>query len=507
MSNNAPGIQAIINTAPLGQPAPALGSDALLIVGYAIWGAMNVPTLVTSWNDYVAKFGGLHVNSEMSRAVNLFFKNGGRRAWVVRAENTSAVKGTATIADSAVAPTTILTATAKYVSTANAVDVKLTFSGGTAAATKKLVIESARLGVREVFDNFKVTFTASEQSALDLGNSQFNDYASVSAKSKLVSFVKNGANAHVAPDNLPASGAISLTGGADNLGDVTNLVGSLNLLTEDFGPGTIAAPGFTAFTAAIVAQAESTKRIALLELEADNTATDALTARAALDSAYAAIYYPPRVQMRDLAGGTAIKSYSPVGAVAGIFAKAETEIGIHKAPANYRLAEVIGYDETLYGTVNDGMRETLNERQINAIAKLPEQGIKVYGARVLKSYGRITAIHEQRVLNAIYYRLKRSLQDFVFQPANQVLFREIRSTCSQYMRELYRSGALYAPTGVEDDAYRVVCDESNNPPEQLQQNKVSVDVWVHLVGMAEMILVNINSVPLATDLDIVGGGN
>lgn len=502
---NAPGIQATINTLPLGQPAPAQGSDAFFVVGYAVWGEMDKPTLITSWNNYISAFGGFNANSEMSRAIYLFFKNGGRRAWIVRALNSDAVKASATVADSHGTPVPILTATAKYASDADLVDVKITFSAGSTAATKKLVIESVKLNVREVFDNFKITFTTQEQSDLNSGNSQFNDHASVNAKSKLVSLAKNGLNVHASPDNLPANGATTLNGGDDDIADIDDVSVSIELFTEDFGPGQIAVPGFLSQSAAVVTHAENTKRLALLELDAADDVTAALDDRSDFDSSYAAVYYPPRIQMRDLLGSGQLKAYSPVGAVAGIFAKAEQEIGIHKAPANYRLTEVVGYDESAYGQINDAVRESLNEKQINAIAALPEQGIKVYGARVLKSYGRITAIHEQRILNAIYYRLKRSLQEFVFQPANQSLFREIRSVCSQYMRELYRSGALYSPTGGEDDAYRVVCDETNNPPEQLQQHKVSVDVWVHLVGMAEMILVRINSVPLATDFDTLGG--
>ena len=506
MSNNAPGVSAIINNLPLGQAAPAQGSDSFFIAGYAGWGEMDRPTPVASWNEFLSKFGGLHPNSEMSRAVALFFRNGGRRAWVVRLKNSAAIKASVVIPDSFGVPTTILTATAKYPSDANFADLKVTVTAGTMANTKKLAIESAKLNLREVFDNFKVTFSATEQTALDAGNSPFSNAATVTGKSQLISLAADGTNAHAAPANLPADGIFTLTGGADSIAAIDNLSASLNLFTEDFGAGVIAAPGFLTSRAAVVAAAESTKRIALLELDAADDATAALAERAAFDSAYAAMYYPPRVQMLDLGGSGIVESYSPIGAVAGIFAKAEGEIGIHKAPANYRLTEVLGYDETLYGQINEATRETLNDHQINAVVKLPEQGIKVYGARVLKSYGRVTAIHEQRVLNAIYYRLKRSLQDFVFQPANQSLFREIRSVCAQYMRELYRAGALYSPTNVEDAAYRVVCDEANNPPEQLQQNRVSVDVYVHLTGMAEMILVQINSVPISTDLSVLAGG-
>lgn len=506
MSTNAPGIQATINNAPLGQPAPAQGSDALFIAGYAIWGPMDTPTIVTGWNEYVSKFGGFHVNSDMSRAVSLFFKNGGRRAWVVRALNADAVKGTRALADGHVTPVTILTATAKHASEADAVDISITVAAGSEGQTKKLTVSSTRFSLVEVFDNLKITFTTDEQTDLNAGNSKFNSYETISDRSKLITLALNGANAHVSPANLPANGTFAVAGGDDDIGDITSLETSLGLFTEDFGPGTIAAPGFVSHRAELITQAENTKRIALLDLEADDDVTAAVLARLSLDSAFAALYYPPRIQMRDIEGSNLLKSYSPIGAVAGVFAKAEQEVGIHKAPANYRLVNVVNIDEETYGQISENVRETLNEAQINAIASLPEQGIRVYGARVLKSYGRITAIHEQRILNATYYRLKRSLQEFVFQPANPALFREIGSVCSQYMRELYRSGALYSPTGNEDDAYRVVCDTTNNPPEQLQQHKVSVAVWLHLVGMAEMILLQINSVPLATDFDAVGGG-
>lgn len=506
MPTNAPGVQATINTRPLGQPAPAQGSDVLFIVGYALFGPIRIPTLITSWNEYVNKFGGFHPNSEMANAVYLFFKNGGRRTWVVREASANAAAPTASIVDRAGTPVATLRISSKYPSLL--VDIRYTIVDGDTTGTVDLTIESATLGVREVYKNFKITLTQAEQDAVNAGQSPLNNIARVNDQSHLVVLTSlNSATA--SPGNRPATGTALLTGGADNISDITSLEVALATVSELYGPGQVAAPGFVTATELLIAHAETFKRIAIIEIpETTDTSSELLTFRAALDSAYAAAYYPPRIQMRDFRGSGQLKSYSPVGAVAGIFAKAEQEIGIHKAPANYRLTEVVGWDVATFGALNEAQREFLNEKQLNAICFLPEQGIKVYGARVLKSYGRITAIHEQRILNAIYYRLKRSLQEFVFQPSNQELFRELRSTCAQYLRELYRSGALYSASGNEDGSFRVICDQTNNPPEMLQQHRVSVDVWVHLVGMAEMILLNINSVPLATDFDIlVTGGN
>ncbi len=504
---NIPGIQASINTAALGQPAPARGSDTFFAVGYAIWGEPNKPTLITSWNEFVQKFGGFTANSEMATAIYLFFKNGGRRAYCIRATESAPTKATLALADGHGTPATIVTATAKFPSEADAVDIKVEVAAGSESNTKKLTFTSVKLGLTEVFDNFKITFTAEEQAALAAGYSPFYNIARVNNESRLVDLVINGSNAHTAPENLPANiTATALTGGDDDFASITGISAALEMFTEEYGPGQVALLGLDD-NDALVAHCETFKRIGLLHVADDEDSSSIITERANYDSAYAAMYYPPLIQMRDILGSGQVKSYLPIGAVAGLFAKAETEIGVHKAPANYRLQEVIGYDESAYGQMTDGLRESLNEHQVNAIVRFPEQGIKVYGARVLKSYGRITAIHEQRILNDIYYRLKRSLQEFVFQPANQTLFRELASVCSQDLRERYRAGALYSASGAEDDAFRVICDETNNPPEQLQQHKVSVDVWVHLVGMAEMILLKINSVPLATDFDVVTGGN
>lgn len=513
MGTNAPGIQAKINTRPIGQPAPAQGSDFFFVIGWSLFGPVETPTLVTGWTDYVSKFGGFHSNSEMANAVYLFFKNGGRRAWIVRA-STSGTAPFLNINDRAGTPVATLKIAAKYPSLL--ADCTYAIAAGDVANTVNLTVESLTLGIREVFKNFKITLTSAETEAIAAGNSPLYSIACVNAESRLVVLTSLN-SATVAPNNLPALSTVTngvvqttaLTGGADDISQITSLDNALETLSELYGTGTIAAPGFPSFAAAIIAHAENFKRIAIVEIpDTNDTNPELITYRATIDSSFAAAYYPPRIQMRDFKGSGQVKSYLPTGAIAGIFAKAEEQIGIHKAPANYRLADVVGWDIAAFGAMNEGQREFLNERQINAIALIPEQGIKLYGARVLKSYGRITALHEQRILNAIYYRLKRSLQEFVFEPANQQLFRELRSVCSQYLRELYQSGALYSANGTEDAAFRVVCDESNNPPEQLQQNRVSVEVWVHLVGMAEQIVLSINSAPLATNFNtLITGGD
>src|SRR5450755_1758743 len=71
-------------------------------IGWAPQGPVLEPTLVQSWSDYQALFGGLSNSaSYLSYAVNQFFGNGGTQAYIVRLfanDNTTGVTTKATTA-------------------------------------------------------------------------------------------------------------------------------------------------------------------------------------------------------------------------------------------------------------------------------------------------------------------------------------------------------------------------------------------------------------------------
>ncbi|MGA9587138.1 MAG: Ig-like domain-containing protein [Terracidiphilus sp.] len=53
-------------------------------IGWAPQGPVDEATLVESWSDYQALFGGLNSNSLLGYSVNQFFANGGQQAYIVR---------------------------------------------------------------------------------------------------------------------------------------------------------------------------------------------------------------------------------------------------------------------------------------------------------------------------------------------------------------------------------------------------------------------------------------
>ncbi|HQU82869.1 MAG TPA: phage tail sheath subtilisin-like domain-containing protein, partial [Pyrinomonadaceae bacterium] len=217
------------------------------------------------------------------------------------------------------------------------------------------------------------------------------------------------------------------------------------------------------------------------------------------------------VEMKDVHGGSEKRFYPPSIFAAGACAKVDRTEGTHKAPANIKIPNALDVERNMDGTsvINDNVREYLNARNTNVITPIANEGIKLYGARVSAPAGdtRIRFVHERRVLNLIYYSAKIGYSWAVFAvvDAGGRLFRDLRSSGQTFLRNLWRGGALYGKT--EDEAFVVTADETNNPAEELEAGRVHVQIGVKLSPTAEMIIINIDNVPLSQDLNVLNGGN
>ena len=61
-----------------------VSTSTVAFVGWASRGPADRATLVESWADFAAQFGGLDPRSYLGYAVNQFFLNGGQQAIIVR---------------------------------------------------------------------------------------------------------------------------------------------------------------------------------------------------------------------------------------------------------------------------------------------------------------------------------------------------------------------------------------------------------------------------------------
>lgn len=500
IENTTPGVTAHVNTGQVTRPIQRQPSSTAFLVGYSKWGPVGVPTVVTSFADFVRKFGTFDADSYLVDAAYAFFQlYGGAQAIISRVVGPDPVLASKTLVDGAGEPEDTLEVEAKYPSTD--IDIKVTVAAGTNANSRKLTFRSVALGITEVYDN--VTLAA-------------ESLANINERSRLVN-VTDLESATAAPNNLPAVAAeASLTGGDDDVANITAaqfVAGLTPFQDTNLGGGQVAVPGRTDATvyAALKAHAEAYERLAILDAAFGNDVSEMLAVdTSAYRSSHVALYYP-WVKSGRFDGVAGTKFYPPSIYALGACARVDRTIGTHKAPANMPAYNAIDVERNADGSpmFTDAARGSLNAKQINVIAPIANEGIKIYGARVLHAQGetRVQFVHERRVLNLIYYSAKLGYSWAVFQVVDGAgkLFRDLKTSGQNFLRSLWRAGALHGKT--EAEAFVVTADESNNPPEELEQGRVHVQMGVKLSPTAEQVIINIDSVPLSQDLSILGGGN
>jgi phage tail sheath protein FI len=206
---------------------------------------------------------------------------------------------------------------------------------------------------------------------------------------------------------------------------------------------------------------------------------------AGYDTKYGAVYYPWIRVANPLGNGESIL-VPPSGYMAGIYARSDTERGVHKAPAN----------EVVRGAMGLGMQITKSEQDIlnpigvNCIRAFPGRGIRVWGARTLSSDASWRYINVRRLFNFVEKSIQMGTQWIVFEPNDPDLWARIRRDISAFLSNVWRSGALFGAT--PSQAFYVKCDEETNPPEVRDLGQVIIEIGLAPVKPAEFVIFRIS---------------
>lgn len=193
--------------------------------------------------------------------------------------------------------------------------------------------------------------------------------------------------------------------------------------------------------------------------------------RAAIDSKYAALYYP---WVRVGAGrGAATLDLPPEGFVAGIYARSDNERGVHKAPANEILRGALGFTHT----VTHGQQEILNPEGINCLRFFEGRGHRVWGARTISSDPEWKYVNVRRLFIFLERSIDRSTQWAVFEPNNEALWLNIRVAVTSFLETVWKTGALMGTR--PEEAFFVRCDRTT-----MTQNDIDNGRCICLVGVA-----------------------
>jgi phage tail sheath protein FI len=203
-----------------------------------------------------------------------------------------------------------------------------------------------------------------------------------------------------------------------------------------------------------------------------------------VDSKYAAFYYP-WIKVADPRSG-AKKLIPPGGHVVGIYARSDTERGVHKAPAN----EVVRGAMELEFNLSTGDQDVLNPQGIDCIRSFRGRGIRVWGARTTTSDPLWKYINVRRLFLYIEESIDEGTQWVVFEPNDEKLWARVRQTISNFLTSVWRDGALMGTT--VEEAFYVKCDRSTMTQNDIDNGKLIVEIGVSPVKPAEFVIFRIS---------------
>jgi phage tail sheath protein FI len=354
---------------------------------------------------------------------------------------------------------------------------------------------------REMFENVTLKKTRGARNVIDVVNKE----------SKLVQVAEKESSLNLA-ERTPAPGTYSLTAAPATalvavtpeiiVGDAAARSGVAGFeAAEDvtmvccpdlmalYQAGKLSMEGVKAVQQAMLDHCANMKdRFAILDCPPDLSPQQVKDWRmkdAGYDTKYGAVYYP-WIKVANPFGNGASILVPPSGYMAGIYARSDTERGVHKAPANEVVRGAIGVEMQMTKAEQD----ILNPVGINCIRAFPGRGIRVWGARTLSSDASWRYINVRRLFNYVEESIQLGTQWVVFEPNDEALWSRIRRDISAFLTMVWRSGALFGATPAE--AFFVKCDAETNPPPVRDLGQVVIEIGLAPVKPAEFVIFRIS---------------
>jgi phage tail sheath protein FI len=489
------------------KPIQGVSTSVAAFIGFAEKGPINEATLVTNWTQFVDTFGGFLEGAFLPYSVYGYFNNGGNTCFVLRLPTSE---------DGAAPAGELPSRAVKLLSRGKEPTPTLSVAPQDPEAKLEVTVSpSDEEGAGD--DQFDITFKVGPQtetfSGLTFSRAKGAKTVvdTITAESKLVMVADLEAPGTIA-ERAPALGTFTLTEPAVTAlekvevspktfeGDVAERkgIGGLEVIEEitmvtapdlmsAYLAGAIDDDGLKAAQLSMISHCENMgDRVAILDAPPGLNPQQVAKWRrddAGYDSKYAALYYP-WIQTVDLKG--APLSLPPCGHMAGIWARTDSERGVHKAPAN----EVVRGALAVETQVTKGEQDILNPMGVNCIRKFPGRGIRVWGARLLSSDPAWRYINVRRLFNYVEESIREGTQWVVFEPNDQFLWSRLTRDVSAFLRTVWLSGALFGRT--PEEAFYVKCDEELNPPEIRDLGQLIVEIGLAPVKPAEFVIFRIS---------------
>jgi len=226
----------------------------------------------------------------------------------------------------------------------------------------------------------------------------------------------------------------------------------------------------------------------------DNVAS-AVSEADGIDTNYAAGYYP---WVKVLTPSTNKPTFVPPSVIVpGAIAQSDRIAAEWFAPAGLNRG-ILGNVIEARTRLNQSERDQLYEGKVNPIATFPRTGVCIWGQKTLQT--RPTAldrINVRRLLIEVKKFIASSSKYLVFEQNTVQTRNRFLNIANPYLESIQQRQGLYA--------FRVVMDESNNTPDEIDRNRLVGGIYLQPTRTAEFIILDFNILPTGATFD--GGGS
>jgi phage tail sheath protein FI len=192
-------------------------------------------------------------------------------------------------------------------------------------------------------------------------------------------------------------------------------------------------------------------------------------------SKFAAMYWP-WIRVTDPLNAAKTLTVPPLGWIAGVYARTDQSKNVGKAPGG----TVDGALRFLTGLESDpdkGDRDLVYPLRVNPLINTTQTGLAVWGVRTLSPTNDVLRyVNAVRLFQFVEKSIFNSTFNFVFESITSNLYGQIKTTVDSFLLNLYSTGHFAGNSPAQ--AYFVICDESNNPPEVANAGQVIVDIGI-----------------------------
>jgi len=219
------------------------------------------------------------------------------------------------------------------------------------------------------------------------------------------------------------------------------------------------------------------------------TITNAVNSATALNSSYAATYWP-WVQITNPDTGKI--NWVPASTlIPGVYAFNDSNAEPWFAPAGINrggLSTVVRAERKL----TKANRDTLYEANINPIASFPANGTVVFGQKTLqKKASALDRVNVRRLLIALKSFIGQTANNLVFEQNTAATRNSFLAQVNPYLESVQQRQGVFA--------FKVVMDDSNNTPDVIDRNQLVGQIFIQPTRTAEFIILDFNLLPTGAE--------